>query len=43
VDDIILVGDSLEVINNIKAQLYSAFRIKDLGNLKYFLDLEIAR
>ncbi|KAK7332845.1 hypothetical protein VNO80_29601 [Phaseolus coccineus] len=43
VDDIILAGNSMEEINSIKNSLHSSFRIKDLGQLKYFLGLEIAR
>ena len=43
VDDIILAGNSINEINNIKNSLHSSFIIKDLGQLKYFLGLEIAR
>ena len=43
VDDIVLAGDSLEEIENIKCQLNNSFKIKDLGHLKYFLGLEVAR
>lgn len=42
-DDIVLAGNSLPEINNIKAALHSNFHIKDLGHLKYFLGLEIAQ
>jgi len=34
VDDVILTGNSLKDIEDVKALLNSAFKIKDLGNLK---------
>ncbi|RVW82418.1 Retrovirus-related Pol polyprotein from transposon TNT 1-94 [Vitis vinifera] len=42
VDDIILTGDHEEKID-LKKLLTKEFEIKDLGNLKYFLGMEIAR
>ncbi|XP_024632763.1 uncharacterized mitochondrial protein AtMg00810-like [Medicago truncatula] len=42
VDDIILAGDSLTEITFINNVLNQAFKIKDLGTLKYFLGLEVA-
>ena len=42
VDDIVLTGNSVIKMNNIKHVLNSIFRIKDLGVLKYFLGLEVA-
>ena len=42
-DDIILIGDHVEEIGKLKSFLTHEFEIKDLGNLKYFLGMEIAR
>ena len=42
VDDIILAGNSLDEFQNIKTILHNSFKIKDLGQLKYFLGLEVA-
>jgi hypothetical protein len=42
VDDVIVAGDSLTEIQSIKAILHASFKIKDLGQLKYFLGLEVA-
>jgi hypothetical protein len=42
VDDIILAGNSLVEFQHIKSILHSTFKIKDLGQLKYFLGLEVA-
>ncbi|KAG8503082.1 hypothetical protein CXB51_000899 [Gossypium anomalum] len=43
VDDVILAGDNFDEIARVKAFLDFTFRIKDLGDLKYFLGLEVAR
>ena len=43
VNDTILVGDSMEIINKSKSMLHQTFKIKDLGKLKYFLGFEISR
>lgn len=43
VDDLILAGNNLEEVNATKEFLHATFKIKDLGHLKYFLGLEIAR
>jgi hypothetical protein len=42
VDDILLAGNSLSEFAHIKQVLHTAFKIKDLGILKYFLGLEVA-
>jgi hypothetical protein len=42
VDDIVLAGNDLMEFTRIKGILDSAFKIKDLGVLKYFLGLEVA-
>ncbi|CAM8888286.1 unnamed protein product [Rhodiola kirilowii] len=43
VDDVIITGTSIPRIDHVKAFIHDAFRIKDLGTLKYFLGLEVAR
>ncbi|CAM8985469.1 unnamed protein product [Rhodiola kirilowii] len=43
VDDVLLTGTSLSLIDKIKSFIHDKFRIKDLGTLKYFLGLEVAR
>ncbi|CAM8896065.1 unnamed protein product [Rhodiola kirilowii] len=43
VDDVLLTGTSLTLIENIKAFIHDKFKIKDLGTLKYFIGLEVAR
>jgi hypothetical protein len=43
VDDIVITGDDVEEIKWLKEKLGKAFEIKDLGLLRYFLGIEIAR
>jgi len=43
VDDIILTGDDLHEIAEIKSFLNAKFRVKDLGDINYFLGLKIIR
>ncbi|RVW31986.1 Retrovirus-related Pol polyprotein from transposon RE1 [Vitis vinifera] len=43
VDDIILSGNDMEELQNLKKYLSKEFEVKDLGNLKYFLGMEVAR
>ncbi|KAJ4703138.1 Retrovirus-related Pol polyprotein from transposon TNT 1-94 [Melia azedarach] len=43
VDDIILTGDHEEETLKLKEFLAKEFEIKDLGSLKYFLGMEVAR
>ncbi|XP_019263194.1 PREDICTED: uncharacterized protein LOC109240957 [Nicotiana attenuata] len=43
VDDMLITGDNLELIQDTKTALQNAFKIKDLGELKYFLGIEFAR
>ena len=43
VDDMVLAGNNTKMLTKVKALLASHFQIKDLGHLKYFLGLELAR
>ena len=43
VDDIILTGNDEHEIRRMKESLAQKFEIKDLGNLRYFLGIEVAR
>ncbi|XP_061979601.1 uncharacterized mitochondrial protein AtMg00810-like [Populus nigra] len=42
-DDILITGNNIESIKGLKQFLHTRFRIKDLGDLKFFLGIEIAR
>jgi hypothetical protein len=42
VDDILIAGNDLSAITNLKTMLAHHFHIKDPGKLKYFLGLEVA-
>jgi Reverse transcriptase (RNA-dependent DNA polymerase) len=42
VDDIIITRNDQEEIKKVRSQLKEKFDIKDLGLLKYFLEIEIA-
>lgn len=43
IDDMLLTCRSLKLIEETKKFLFQAFKMKDLGELKYFLDIEFAR
>lgn len=43
VDGIVSTGASINEIDDIKQRLSKKFKLKDLGKLKHFLGLEIAR
>ncbi|KAM1225355.1 hypothetical protein ACFX2G_045082 [Malus domestica] len=43
VDDMIVMGDDKEEISSLKDYLATEFTMKDLGGLKYFLGIEVAR
>lgn len=43
VDDLVIAGNDVALINHFKGYLSKCFRMKDLGKLKYFLGIEVAR
>lgn len=43
VDDLIISGNDSSAISSFKAYLGKCFHMKDLGLLKYFLGIEVAR
>lgn len=43
VDDLLTTGDEKELIKEAKDVLHAAFKIKDLGSLKYFLGIKVCR
>jgi len=43
VDDIVITGDDHEEMEHLKKLLTKEFEVKDLGKLKYFLGMEVAR
>ena len=43
VDDILLASDNKQAVDELKVLLDQQFKLKDLGELKFFLGLEVAR
>lgn len=43
VDDTVVTGDDPDEMTNLQEVLTKEFELKDLGNLKYFLGIEVAR
>lgn len=43
VDDMLIIEDSLKIIEETNTILYQNFKMKDLSELRYFLRLEFAR
>ena len=43
VDDIVITGNDHAGISDLKAFMHSKFHTKDLGELKYFLGIEVSR
>ena len=43
IDDIVIAGNNKENVDELKKFPNGRFKLKDLGNLKYFLGLEVGR
>ena len=43
VDDILIASNNAQAVDELKVSLDQHFELKDLGGLKYFLGLKIAR
>lgn len=43
VDDILIASNDEEAVQSLKGAFHQAFKIKDLGQARFFLGLEIAR
>lgn len=43
VDDIIVIGNDESEVKLLKTQLAKEFEIKDLGQFRYFLSVEVVR
>lgn len=43
IDDIVLIGNDEKEIQRLRKYLVNEFEKKDLGSLKYFLSIEVAR
>lgn len=41
VDDILVIGDDIVAIEQVKSTLHGKFTIKDLGRARYFLGMKI--
>ena len=43
VDDLLITGSNTQLITEVKACLHRQFKLKDLGELKFFLGIEVLR
>ena len=43
VDDILIASNDIHAVEELKMFMNQEFKLKDLGNLKFFLGLEVAR
>ena len=43
IDDMLIAGDNLNLIEETKDALSKAFNMKDLGGLRYYLSIELPR
>ena len=42
-DDVLIASNNVQVVTDLKVLLDKQFKLKDLGDLKFFLGLEVAR
>ena len=42
-DDVLITSDNVKAVDELKVLLDRQFKLKDLGDLKFFLGLEVAR
>ena len=43
VDDILLIGNNVEMLSSVKAWLFKQFEMKDLGEAAYILGIKVIR
>ena len=43
VDDMVITGNNPKEIDRLRSKLFQEFEMKDLGQLKYFLGIEVLR
>ena len=43
VDDLLITGHNTKMINEANANLHKQFKMKDLGELRFFLGIEVLR
>jgi hypothetical protein len=43
IDDIIITGDDIDEIKHLNEHLAREFEVKDMGQLRYFLGIEVSR
>lgn len=43
VDDLLITGSNVSLVEEAKSTLHNNFKVEDLGELKYFLGIEVLR